>query len=532
MTRSHHISDQEYFQGNQALEHCGRSKLPHCDLSVGSRGIMVTLSNYGHSHSHKQNRYAVLPTPLRLGAEGGTGRGVTIAFLDSGFYPHPDLTQPEHRILAFHDVTRGRAKLDTMKVPENWDWHGTMTSVVGAGNGFLSDGAYCSLAPESGVILVKVSDKGRITEDNIEHGLRWVIQNKERYNIRVVSISLGGDQDVSYRRNAVDMAAEDAVEAGLVVVVAAGNSGCTDTHQTVPPANAPSVITVGGYNDHNQIDGSIDAYCSSYGVTADGIVKPEIIAPAMWVAAPILPGTRDYDRAEALSRIADMPDYMIREAKSISIRTGQDGVWEQAELPDTLRVDEAEAIRAEVSRRLQEHKIVATHYQHVDGTSFAAPIVASLVARMIEANPNLSPAAVRHILISTAERIGGAPAIQQGYGVVSARRALEAAASEQHFIDAHFFCPPRVVDRDLEFAFHDDSASSVWLAGDFNGWDSQTTNFVRDEARVWRVRIDPPAKGRYQYKLVVDGGRWIEDPANLVKEPDGYGGFNSVLVVG
>jgi len=475
-----------------------------------------------HAHSHSQNRHAVLPTPLRLGVDGDySARGVTIAFLDSGFYPHPDLTEPMNRIVAFKDISRPGAQLNTSTKPETWDWHGTMTAVSAAGNGFLSDGLYRGLASEASVVLVKVSDEGKISEQNIERGLRWVIQNKERYDIRVVSISLGGDREVSYKDNAVDQAAEEAVRAGIAVVAAAGNSGCTNRHQTVPPANAPSVITVGGYNDNNTIGGTLDLYCSSYGETPDGIVKPELLAPAMWVAAPILPRTEEYSRAEALSQIASSPDYLIGEIT--------DELWRHASLPPALRSADLETIRAEVNRLLEENKIIATHYQHVDGTSFAAPVIASLITRMIEANTLLTPAALKHILISTANRIVGADVSRQGYGVVNARRALEEAKREQHFDEQQFACPPRVVGDYLEFVFHDDSALSVSLVGDFNRWDTRDVGFVRDESGVWRTRIESPVAGRYQYKLVVDESRWIEDPANLMKAPDGFGGYNSVL---
>jgi serine protease AprX len=492
---------------------------------------MSALSHQQHDHTHTQSRAAVVPTTLRLGVDlDHSGRGVTIAFIDSGFYPHPDLTQPHNRIVAYKDIADPLvSEMDTS--PDSWDWHGTMTSVTAAGNGYLSDGIYKGLASEAQLVLVKVSDQGRITEPNIERGLRWVIENKDRYNIRVVSVSLGGDEDISYQQNAVDQAAEDAVKVGLVVVVAAGNSGCTEHHKTVPPANAPSVITVGGYDDKNQIDGEIDLYGSSYGLTADGFVKPEVIAPAMWVAAPILPGTEAYDRAEALSRIGAMPDYMLPSLEKRASKNKQAGLWEQAGLSDSLRLAGTDAVRSEVNRLLEENKIVATHYQHADGTSFAAPIVASLVARLIEANPNLTPAAVKHILISTADRVAGAPAIRQGYGVVNASRALEEAKREWHSGDKLFFCPPRVIDGHIEFSLHDDSASNVSLAGDFNGWTIDHPPFIKDSSGVWRARIDVPASGRYQYKLVIDGSRWIEDPSNLMKEPDNYGGFNSVLVV-
>ena len=72
---------------------------------------------------------------------------------------------------------------------------------------------------------MKVSEKGRITEDNIARGIKWVIANRERFNIRVLNISLGGDEDVPCTRSIIDQAAEEAIGNGIVVVVAAGNSG-------------------------------------------------------------------------------------------------------------------------------------------------------------------------------------------------------------------------------------------------------------------------------------------------------------------
>lgn len=67
-----------------------------------------------HDHYHSQNRFAVIPTHERLDADPNyNGAGVTIAFLDSGFYPHPDLVQPVNRILAFKDVTGETDSLDS-----------------------------------------------------------------------------------------------------------------------------------------------------------------------------------------------------------------------------------------------------------------------------------------------------------------------------------------------------------------------------------------------------------------------------------
>ena len=489
-----------------------------------------------HGHSHAQNRYAVLPVAARLDAATElTGKGVTIAFIDSGFTPHPDLTRPRNRILAFVDINDPRATLNAGR-PNSWDWHGTQTAVAAAGNGYLADGHYRGLASNARVVLVKASDEGRIPEANIARAIRWVIANRERFDIRVVSISLGGDEDVPHRENVVDRAAEEAVAAGLAVVVAAGNSGHAENHAPVPPANAPSVITVGGYDDKNQLGArDLGLYWSSYGPTADGIVKPEIIAPAIWVAAPILPGTEAYERAEALSQIAAAPDYMLETIARLTDRSEHilsgltSDLWRRAGLPESFRGERPDVVRQLAEARLRESKTVATHYQHVDGTSFAAPIVASVVAQMIEANPRLTPAAIKHILISTADRIGGAPLMRQGYGVINARRAVSEARREQHAAASCFLCPPRVHADKLIFPYHDDAARGVGLAGDFNGWNPSAAEFIRQPDGVWRVEIETPAPGRYPYKFVVDGARWIEDPANGVKAPDAYGGLNSVI---
>ena len=474
-----------------------------------------------HDHQHAPNRFGVIPTPIRLSANSDyTGKGVTIAFLDSGFYPHPDLVTPTSRIIVCHDVTGERRSSESV---ESWQWHGTQTAVAAAGNGHLSDGVYRGLAYESELVMVKVSERGHITEENIARGIRWVIANRERYNIRILNISLGGDEDVPCSKSVIDQAAEEAISQGIVVVAAAGNSGA-EGHHSIPPANSPSVITVGGYSDHNQLNGKRGLYHSSFGSTADGTMKPEIVAPAMWIAAPILPATALYERAEALSRMAAAADYQLphlaRELEEI------------AQLPEHLVISDEAEIRTNVEAALRQHKIVATHYQHVDGTSFAAPIVTAIVAQMIEANPRLTPGAIKNILISTADRIVTEPVIRQGYGVVNARRAVELARTEQHALNIVGCKPPRVENGRLLFVFHDDAASSVSVAGDFNEWSHVATPLRRNTDGLWFTDVVVPRTGRFEYKFIVDEQSWIEDPSNGMKAPDNHGGFNSVLVIG
>lgn len=475
-------------------------------------------------HDHSPNRFGVVPTAVRLNADTDyTGKGVTIAFLDSGFYPHADLLEPESRILAYQDLAHERPSLNPEDKVESWQWHGTQTSVAAAGNGRLSDGVYRGLASDAQVVLVKVSRRGRISEENIARGIEWVIENRERYNIRVLNISLGGDQDVACSRSIIGQAAEEAISQGVVVVAAAGNSGAEGKH-SIPPANSPSVITVGGYDDKNDLDPTtIDLYHSNFGPTADGTVKPELIAPAMWVAAPILPRTDLYERAETLSRLWAAPDYEL--SKLATELAGK------AEISARLLRAGAVAIRAFLESTLSEQKIIAAHYQHVDGTSFAAPIVASIVAQMFEANPALTPPVIKKILISTADRIAHAPVVRQGYGVVDARQALSLAQDKTLRLETIGCGPPRIENGKVLFLFRDDRAGSVSLAGDFNGWDDNRTRLKKDEHGFWRAALSVPPAGLYHYKFIVDGERWVEDPNNEMKAPDNYGGLNSVLTI-
>src|SRR5690349_19015147 len=162
-----------------------------------------------------------LPVPVRMDAdERYTGLGVTIAFLDSGFYAHKDLTEPANRILAYHNIFAPDDDLSSLQTSDVASWHGMMTSVVAAGNGYLSDGFYRSIAPDANVVLVKIGKTGRIPESNIETGLRWVFANREKYDIRVVNISAGGDFEQAYLHNRLCQLVEDVVKSGVTVVCA------------------------------------------------------------------------------------------------------------------------------------------------------------------------------------------------------------------------------------------------------------------------------------------------------------------------
>lgn len=362
-----------------------------------------------------------LPVPVRMDAdERFTGRGVTIAFLDSGFYAHSDLTEPVNRIVAYHNIFSPSDDISSLQKHDVASWHGMMTSVVAAGNGFLSDGLYRSIAPEAKVVLVKIGKTGRIPESNIETGLRWVLENKDKYSIRIVNISAGGDFEETYLENPLCQLVEKAVKAGLTVVCAVGNAGLAPGHPVLPPASSPAAISVGGLDDQNSLDRQRRGmYRSSYGPTIDGLQKPEVIAPGIWVAGPILPQTPTAAAAHLLAELDTAEDDQLKD-----ILLKHAGIDKQLDEARELTIP---LLRQLITIKLREGNVINQHYKFVDGTSFASPIVASIAACMLEANPKLTPQQIKRILIDTAERVPDVEVERQGWGVVVPRKAVEVA---------------------------------------------------------------------------------------------------------
>lgn len=363
----------------------------------------------------------ILPTPLRIGAaEEFRGKGVTIAFLDSGFFAHPDLVEPHDRIVHYADITQARRRRADLERPDVSSWHGMMTSVVACGNGTLSRGFYRGVASEARLVLVKVGEMSRVTHENLQRGIEWVVRNRKRFDIRILNVSCGGDYQASYLRDGLSQAAERATRDGILVCAAVGNQGQAAGHPVLPPASSPSVLTVGGVDDHNRLAfAGYDMYHSSYGPTLDGLQKPEVIAPGIWVAAPILPGTPTAAQAQLLATLAGAREGELRAV--IEAHPGIDG-----DLDAALGL-EAPLIRQLVAAKLKGNNVISGAYKHVDGTSFAAPIVSSIAAQMIEANPALAPQDVKRLLIDTARRIPGVSVDRQGWGVVDAEKAVRAA---------------------------------------------------------------------------------------------------------
>jgi serine protease AprX len=345
------------------------------------------------------------------------GAGIGIAMVDSDFVVHPDIAG---RIAGYYDAVTDRAfdgPPDVAVAARHW--HGTMTACTAAGNGALSQGEFSSLAPESTVILVRtMHTDGRIPTATIVRALHWLADNASALGIRVVNLSVYADELDQSLQHPVTAAVENLVSQGIVVIAAAGNNPWAPIR---PPASSPAAITVGGLDDKNTLrPDDAELYHSTFGITELGVQKPDLIAPAIWLPAPILPGTPTHREAAALCALDAMDDAMVVDcAPRLIPRTS---------LPLALATSRDVAIlRNRIAERLSDQLIASSYYKMVDGTSFAAPIVASVVAQILSLAPHLDPGSVKSILCSTAEPLPHHPRLRQGAGVLHQRNAIAAA---------------------------------------------------------------------------------------------------------
>jgi serine protease AprX len=203
------------------------------------------------------------------------------------------------------------------------------------------------------------------------------------------------------------LAVREVTRAGVAVFAAAGNS---EGELPEPPASAPEAITVGGWDDGNTRDPGDDTrFPSNYGGG-----KPDLLAPSSWLPAPMLPGTMEAREAGVMFQAVAVLEELLSHAdfdlspRALSPR-------DRASIEGTL---------AAASARLRHQKFISPDYQHVEGTSFAAPITASVAAQMLQLDPTLTPALLREGLVATARSIAGVPAGVQGAGVLQPAAAV------------------------------------------------------------------------------------------------------------
>jgi subtilisin family serine protease len=323
---------------------------------------------------------------------GLTGAGVGVAVIDSGVSAwHDDLqylggssivqTTGGQRVAAFVDFVHGR--------PTPYDDYGHGTHVAGiiAGNGYDSRGHRAGMAPDAHIVSLKVLDgNGRGVISNVIAALDYAIANRTAHNIRVVNLSVGAPITESYKTDPLTLAAKRAVDAGIVVVAAAGNLGRNQNGEPqyggiTAPGNAPWVLTVGAASDQGTITRTDDVVAgySSRGPTAiDFAAKPDLVAFGAGVVSLSSVGSTMY---------ATKPGALVS------------GIVDPGYQP----------------------------YLSLSGTSMAAPAVAGTVALMLQANPTLTPNLVKAVLEYTAQSYPAYDGLTQGAGFLNARGAVDLA---------------------------------------------------------------------------------------------------------
>ncbi|MEE8422843.1 MAG: S8 family peptidase [Dehalococcoidia bacterium] len=281
-------------------------------------------------------------------AAGITGDGVTIAIIDTGITEHG--SDVDGRVEKRQSFVRGN---------KDRSGHGTFVSGVAAGDGEQSDGRYMGIAPDAELISVKVGSFDGVRIGDVIAGLEWIVEHREKHNIRIANLSFTSSVPESYLVSPLDAAVEQLWFHGIVVVVSAGNRGSDEFASDHPPANDPFVITVGAFTDEGTLDPSDDSLkqWSSRGLSHDGFAKPTIVAP----------GSR------LIANVGDSSAALI-------------------ELYPENRIGES--------------------YFRMGGTSAAAPVVSGVAALMLEAHPDLTPDEVKARLVASADPLPGSAAPQ------------------------------------------------------------------------------------------------------------------------
>jgi len=303
---------------------------------------------------------------------GFDGAGVGVAVIDSGVNQVADLGVLGSK--ASRVVYSQNFDTSTSTTGDLYG-HGTHVAGIIAGNGSNSTCSNCDvtfrgIAPSASIINLRVLDQnGSATDSAVIAGIQQAIALKSQYNIRVINLSLGRGVFESYTLDPICQAVEQAWNAGIVVVVAAGNYGRDNSNNNygygtiTSPGNDPYVITVGAMKTMGTPDRSDDliATYSSKGPTMlDHVVKPDLVAPGNLIASE-LASTSDSLYSLYPQNLIPISDYTISNNGNSS----------------------------------------STYYR-LSGTSMAAPMVSGAAALLLQQNPLLTPDQIKARLMKTA----------------------------------------------------------------------------------------------------------------------------------
>ncbi|MCD4782528.1 MAG: S8 family serine peptidase [Candidatus Eremiobacteraeota bacterium] len=329
-----------------------------------------------------------------INKQGLTGKGEVIAIIDSG-YQHP-----EKPLIAWKDM------VDGYKKPVDPNGHGTHVA-----------GDALKMAPDAELVGIRVMNgEGRGRPSDIIKGLQWAINNKEKYDIGTINMSLGGGPDgAPYYLDPINQAVAKAVDSGMVVVAAAGNSG-PGSSTIGSPADAPSTLTVGSALHPEKLSDF-----SSRGPTDDNLVKPDVIAPGEFITSWAVPGSQLNQIATTVETIRRMTPSQLRK-----LIIGKPDIAKALGLPkDILKMDD-KSLEKNVKLRLPPMYKPTEDTVAGPGTSFASPEVAGIVANLRQGHPDASPKEIKKALMDTADTMGKQyKTTEQGAGFVRADEAHE-----------------------------------------------------------------------------------------------------------
>ena len=219
------------------------------------------------------------------------GKGITIAFIDTGIYPHVDFLFPKNKLVKFVDLINNRT------TPYDDNGHGTFVASICLGSGKRNNNSYCGIAPLADIVMIKaLNKKGETNSNKILDAMQYIYDHSEELNIKVVCMSFGADSLGEH--DPLQKGANALWEKGIVVVAAAGNSG-PDKSSIKSPGTSSKIITVGGLDATNP-DKLTVADFSSRG-PVKGKFKPDLIAPSVNVTGANITPTTPYIKMSGTS---------------------------------------------------------------------------------------------------------------------------------------------------------------------------------------------------------------------------------------
>jgi serine protease AprX len=224
-----------------------------------------------------------------VGADTVAGGKVDVALVDSGVSPDAAL---DSHVVDGPDFSED-ARVDGLR------------SLDAFGHGTHLAGIIAAVAPQARIVNVRVADHdGSTSLSRLLAGIDWTVRRGDRdgLNVRVLNLAFGAEVDGSYRSDPLSFAAERAWDAGLTVVVSAGNGGA-EADSLDSPAYDPYVIAVGAEDSGGTAtlaDDGMALFSSRGSLTR----SPDVIAPGVAVVSTRVPGSF-LDEAFPAARVGD-----------------------------------------------------------------------------------------------------------------------------------------------------------------------------------------------------------------------------------